>query len=223
LTVSFVVSVVGVSPSFPVLFVRSAYSAAETPGEDTARATAMTATSYLIRPTPVFRESYLDALREGFGGGAGPAMDESRIAAAIADFDAHLASLDKDGQAPHVEFGRTLPSVPANTFWLVDGGEFIGAVNIRARADSHVLAHFGGHVGYGIRPSLRGRGYGTRQLALALQICRGMGIGIVRISCAEDNVASRRIIEKNGGVLLRHCEAAWYSPQPYLLFEIILV
>jgi predicted acetyltransferase len=70
---------------------------------------------------------------------------------------------------------------------------------------------------------MRGRGYGTRQLAMGLQICRGMGIGIVRISCAEDNVASRRIIENNGGVLLRRCEATWYTPHPYLLFEIILV
>ena len=183
----------------------------------------MTATSYLIRPTPLFRDSYLAALREGFNGGSARPQDESKIAAIAADFDAHLASLDKDGQTPHEEFGRTLASVPSLTFWLVDGGEFVGAVNIRCSANSHVLARFGGHIGYGIRPSMHRRGYGTRQLALALQICRGMGIGIVRISCAEDNVASRRIIENNGGVVLRHCEAAWYTPHPYLLFEVILV
>jgi predicted acetyltransferase len=183
----------------------------------------MTDGSYLIRPTPLFRDSYLAALREGFNGGSARHKDESKIGAIAADFDAHLARLDNDGQTPHEEFGRTLASVPSLTFWLIDDCEFIGAVNIRSSANSHVLARFGGHVGYGIRPSMRRRGYGTRQLALALQICRGMGIGIVRISCAEDNVASRRIIENNGGVLLRHCEPTWYCEWPYLLFEILLI
>ena len=183
----------------------------------------MSATSYLIRPTPVFRESYLEALREGFRRGMYPPFGEKDIAAIAAGFEAHLARLDHDGQSPFVENGRTMPSVPSSTFWLVDGAEFIGGVNIRARIDTPSLANFGGHVGYGIRPSMRRRGYGTRQLALALRICRGMGIGIVRISCAEDNTGSRRIIEANGGVLLRRCEPAWYVDHPYLLFDIVLI
>lgn len=184
----------------------------------------MTATSFLVRPTPVYRESYLEALREGFGGGGmRPALEEKEIAAIAAGFEAYLTSLDYDGQLPYVENGRSGPSVPSNTFWLVDGADFIGSVSIRARVDTHALAHFGGHVGYGIRPSMRRKGYATRLLALALQVCRGMGIGIVRISCAETNTGSRRVIEANGGVLLRRCEAAWYTDHPYFLFEIPLI
>jgi predicted acetyltransferase len=183
----------------------------------------MTATSFLVRPNPVFRESYLEALREGFGAESGPPPGGEMIAGIAAHFDDYLLSLDKDGQVSHVEAGRTLPGVPANTFWLVDGPEFIGSVNIRARIDTHVLARFGGHIGYGIRPSMRRRGYGTRQLALALKICRGMGIGAVRISCAVDNTGSRGVIEANGGVLVRQCEPAWYVDEPYLLFEILVI
>ncbi|MGO9486492.1 MAG: GNAT family N-acetyltransferase [Rhodomicrobium sp.] len=183
----------------------------------------MSATSYLVRPTPVFRESYLEALREGFRGGMHPPLEEAQIAAIAADFAGHLASLDFDGQALFTNKGRTGPSVPSNTFWLMDGAAFIGSASIRARIDVPALAHYGGHIGYGIRPPMRRKGYGTRVLALALQVCRGMGMGIVRISCAEDNIGSRRIIEANGGVLLRRCEPAWYVDHPYLLFEIALI
>jgi predicted acetyltransferase len=183
----------------------------------------MNATSYLVRPTPVFRESYLEALREGFAVGRRPSRDEDKIAAIAGDFAAHLAGLDCDGQRLLTEKGRTGPSVPSNTFWLVDGVEFIGIVNIRARIDTPNLAHHGGHIGYGIRPAKRRKGYGTHILALALQVCRGMGIGVVRISCAEGNIGSRRIVEANGGVLLRRCEPACYADYPYLLFEIVLI
>lgn len=165
----------------------------------------MTTTSFLVRPAHVFRQTYLDALREGFSGGANTPLDDTKIATIASDFDAHLATLDNDGQMPHDEMGRKLASVPSNTFWLVDGADFIGAVCIRSRIDTHVLARLGGHVGYGVRPSKRRQGYGTRLLALALDVCRGMGIGIVRIGCAEDNVGSRRVIEANGGLPLRRC------------------
>ncbi len=183
----------------------------------------MTATSILVRPTAAFRESYLDALREGFNGPNGVPLSSEKIAAIAENFDAYLADLDKDSQSTFEEAGRTLPCVPNNTFWLVDGAGFVAAASIRARIDTHTLAHFGGHVGYGVRPSMHRRGYGTRLFAEALKICRGMGIGIVRVSCAEENTGSRRVIEANGGVLLRRCEAAWYAPRPYLLYEVVLV
>ena len=67
------------------------------------------------------------------------------------------------------------------------------------------------------------RGYGRRQLALALDICRGMGIGIARLSCDVDKVASRRVIEANGGVLLRQCAPSWFAEAAYLLYEIPLI
>ena len=70
---------------------------------------------------------------------------------------------------------------------------------------------------------MRRRGHGTRQLNLALGITRGMGLGIVRISCAEGNTGSRRIIEANGGLLLRRGEPDWFTDEPFLLFKIPLL
>jgi predicted acetyltransferase len=183
----------------------------------------MSATSFLARPSATFIDSYLEALREGFHIGLFPPLDEDAIAEIEVNFTAHLKSLDHDGQSPFEAHGHILPSVPATVFWLIDQGEFIGAVNIRARIDTHVLAHFGGHLGYGVRPSRQRRGYATRQLALALEICRGMGIGIVRVSCAEDNIGSRRAIEANGGVFLHRGEPAWYADEPFLMYEIAVV
>ncbi|WP_454915477.1 GNAT family N-acetyltransferase [Xanthobacter sediminis] len=178
--------------------------------------------SFLARPHPAFRESYVEALGEGFVWAARAALGAEAIAFISSHFPDYLRRLDEDGQIPRPG-GPALSGVPANTYWLVDGATFIGAVNIRSRIDTPALTHFGGHVGYAVRPTLQGRGYGRRQLALALDICRGMGLSVPRLSCAEDNFASRRVIEANGGLLLRRCPPAWYAPDPYLLYEIPLL
>jgi predicted acetyltransferase len=48
-------------------------------------------------------------------------------------------------------------------------------------------------------------------------------IGIARLSCDVDNIASRRVIEANGGVLLRQCAPSWFAEAAYLLYEIPLI
>jgi len=63
------------------------------------------------------------------------------------------------------------------------------------------LERLHGHTGYEIRPSQRGRGYGTAILKLALPKAKEIGLNRVLLTCDETNIASRKIIEKNGGVL----------------------
>ena len=63
------------------------------------------------------------------------------------------------------------------------------------------LRDWGGHIRYGVRPSERNKGYGTLMLKLALDKARALGIGRVLITCGKDNIASQRVILKNGGVL----------------------
>ena len=103
--------------------------------------------------------------------------------------------------------GEGLPEgwVPATTLWLVDGDRFLGRVNIRHRLTPHLM-QFGGHIGYMIRPSEQGKGYGKLQLAMALEYCRAhlrdaIGGGKVLVTCDDDNIRSARVIEANGGVL----------------------
>ncbi|HEX2706374.1 MAG TPA: GNAT family N-acetyltransferase [Candidatus Lustribacter sp.] len=90
--------------------------------------------------------------------------------------------------------------MPSTNRWLVGGSEFLGHLSIRHRL-TPVLVELGGHIGYAIRPSARRRGYGTRQLALALPVARGLGLGRLLVTCDEDNIGSARIIERSGGVL----------------------
>jgi predicted acetyltransferase len=90
--------------------------------------------------------------------------------------------------------------VAGSTFWLVQAGVFVGRVEIRHELNDE-LRRLGGHVGYAVRPSRRGQGLGTEALALALVECRTLGIDVVLVTCDVDNEPSRRIIERNGGVL----------------------
>ena len=99
--------------------------------------------------------------------------------------------------------GEGLPEgyVPATTLWLVDGEKFIGRVNIRHWLVPH-LEQFGGHIGYMIRPTEQGKGYGRMQLAMALDWVReNLDLDRVLVTCDDDNIRSARVIEANGGVL----------------------
>ena len=58
------------------------------------------------------------------------------------------------------------------------------------------LINIGGHVGYAIRPSERGKGYGTIQLRLVLEKAYEMGIKEVLVTCRENNIGSRKTMEK---------------------------
>ena len=105
--------------------------------------------------------------------------------------------------------GRGLPDgwVPATTYWLVaDGRVILGSINLRHRL-TPALEDYGGHVGYIVRPSARGRGYGTRMLTMALQKAREMGLTGVLITCDPKNVASTRMIRKHAGRLLSESPA----------------
>ncbi len=91
--------------------------------------------------------------------------------------------------------------VPGTTwFYVNDAGRILGALNLRHRLNEYLLAT-GGHIGYGVRPSERRRGYASQMLALALEEAKKMGIPKVLITCDKENTGSARTIQKNGGVL----------------------
>ena len=91
--------------------------------------------------------------------------------------------------------------VPHSTFWLVDAQNDIVAIsNLRHRLTDG-LSKRGGHIGYGVRPSARRRGYATELLRASLNEARGLGLRRALLTCDKDNVASTRTILRNGGVL----------------------
>lgn len=98
--------------------------------------------------------------------------------------------------------GENLASniVPQTTYWLIDGDNLIGQVDIRHYLNENLLLH-GGNIGYGIRTPYQNKGYGTKMLELALKKCKLLKLDKVLITCIENNIASAKVIEKNGGVL----------------------
>ena len=90
--------------------------------------------------------------------------------------------------------------VDQSTFVLVDNNNHIyGGTNIRHELNDNLLRH-GGNIGYLIRPSERGNGYATLMLKLALEKCKDLNIHKVLITCREENIASAKVIESNGGI-----------------------
>ena len=110
------------------------------------------------------------------------------------NFDHYLANLDN--------LHPTETHVPSSTFFLCDeqNGRLLGAVNIRHYLNDYLL-QYAGHIGDGIRPTERNKGYGTEMVRLALDQCKKLGIFKVLMVCDKDNVASAKTIIKNGGVL----------------------
>lgn len=144
----------------------------------------------LLRPSAALRDAFLDVAREW------RAADNDRYALAIDDFDAWLARMDR-----HARWEACpAPLVPCDHYWLVNEDDrILGGVRLRHALSRSLLVE-GGHIGYDVRPSERRKGLGTRLLALTLEKARARGLERVLVTCDHDNVASARIIEKNGGV-----------------------
>lgn len=104
----------------------------------------------------------------------------------------------------HAETRATEPMpdgrVPCSYWWMVDDGRVLGAIALRHQLNDF-LADAGGHIGYGVRPSERGRGLATWALGEVLPRAAHSGLDRVLVTCAVDNTASARTIEHHGGVL----------------------
>lgn len=153
----------------------------------------------LVLPSEIYKESFLEGVQEfktaePFSSRYTHYKNMS-LEKARSDFPAYLAH-ERDKA-----LGKNLPEgfVPQTNYWLIDNDTFLGGVSIRHFLTEKLL-QTGGHVGYDIRPSMRGHGYGTKILALALPKAREFGIERALITCDTTNVASRKIIERNGGV-----------------------
>ncbi|MEK3726131.1 GNAT family N-acetyltransferase [Paenibacillus sp. FSL H8-0034] len=149
----------------------------------------------LVKPSMEYREAYLSFYDDWISSGEDivPWVVEKDPS----DFTAMLESLYSEDS----EEKLTNPHwVPHSTYWLMNEDNLlVGAANIRHRLNLKLM-NSGGHIGYGIRPSYRRKGYASALLARTLQITKAMGLDKVLLVCDKDNIGSEKTILKHGGV-----------------------
>lgn len=147
---------------------------------------------FLVEPQEQYKEGFERMVEEYRAVGNKEYYDMYK--AAISDFKGYVLKLNDnikgcDGW------------VPTCTFWLINmKDEVLGVVRIRTSLNHEFVRKFAGHIGYDISPLSRRKGYGMILLKLALEKAAMINLDKVLITCDDDNIASRRIIENNGGV-----------------------
>lgn len=161
----------------------------------------------LVWPSREHLPGYLDALNRGWSPDnvRGEFARREELARIRHDADAFLASLvDREAHRGPILLpdGTSVPRLPGYRRWMWDG-EFVGTIGFRWQPGTESLpVYVMGHIGYSVVPWKRGRGYATEALRLLLPEARAEGLTYVELTVEPDNVASRRVIEANGGVLL---------------------
>ncbi|KQL44676.1 GCN5 family acetyltransferase [Brevibacillus choshinensis] len=154
----------------------------------------MTGQVYLARPSMEFYEAYMSFYNEW-------KQSKEPIVPWIVekeptDFAAYLRYLQEEESGENLQPGW----VTNSTYWLVnEQSQIAGAVNIRHDLTERLL-NTGGHIGYGVVPSQRRKGYATAILEQSLQITRELGLNRVLVACDAGNIGSEKTIVKNGGV-----------------------
>lgn len=161
----------------------------------------------LSLPTVDVYRSFVAAMAEFRAEGRGGPYDHTGIGSELREFEHRWAV--PEGFAAYVEWlraqaleesPRPAGYVPSTALWWIDGDDYLGRLAIRHRLTDD-LREVGGHIGYDMRPSGRRRGHATAMLRAALPMARDLGIQSALLTCDVDNVASRKVIESNGGVL----------------------
>lgn len=152
----------------------------------------------LIAPISTFHHAWLEAHREWGTGqhedGFGLAeTDEIEMAEGFATWIGRFVN----------QSDSTIPVLAGQAHctyrWIVDGTELLGGIALRHEFTDFVARM--GHIGYGVRPTARGRGVATWALRQMLDEARTIGLERVLIVCEPENIASASVIEHNGGVL----------------------
>lgn len=148
----------------------------------------------LVTPTvaleAAWRESHIEwgqgPHEDGFG------LEPSDNVTSAEGFSDWVNRLVQAADAPHG---------PRCTYrWIVGDGSVLGGVAVGHQLNEFRL-HARGQVGYGVRPSARGRGVATWALGQMLNELRDVGLEQVLVVCTVDNLASVKTIERCGGVL----------------------
>jgi len=181
----------------------------------------------LVKPALEFLPGYFAALESGWSPDtARPAtaleeMEAIRKDAAL--FVARLDDPEAKGGPITLPDGSQIPRLPGFIRWIWDGA-FCGSIGFRWQPGTSELPPYSlGHIGYGVVPWKRGRGYAKGALGLLLEEVRGKGLTYVELTSDPANAASQAVILANGGQLVeRFKKAAAHGGKDALRFRIFL-
>jgi predicted acetyltransferase len=112
------------------------------------------------------------------------------------DYNKWVEKINRNSLEADDDWGKYL------LYLVFDNNKLIGLLNIRYDLTDELRNKYG-DIGYGVRPSERGKGYATKMLKYALDICREKNMNYVILGCYDKNIASNKVIKNNGGILYR--------------------
>lgn len=104
----------------------------------------------------------------------------------------------------HLKHRETSGKLPTSEYDLFDDNIIVGKIQIRHKPSrgAGIPENMSSHIYYEIIPKFRQKGYGKQILALGLKKAKGIGLEEVIVTCTDDNIGSKKIIENNGGTII---------------------
>jgi predicted acetyltransferase len=162
----------------------------------------------LVWPSTEYLPSYRSALERGWSADnvRGKAAADEELDKIAKNSAAFLSSLvDRENKEPvTLPDGSKVERLPGYRRWLWDG-EFCGSIGLRWQRGTEALPPYClGHVGYAVVPWKQKRGYARAALHQLLPEARAVGLRYLEVTTDPENIASQRVIEANGGILVEH-------------------
>ena len=148
----------------------------------------------LRKPTLNDKKQVLDYIKEHYNNNEYRINGSNDIT--TMEYEDWLNTLNDNEEGKNIEWGIS------ETYILVNNSKVIGMLNIRYTINEEI-AEIYGHIGYGVRPSERRKGYATYMLKEALVKCKKRGMKEVILGCLEDNIGSSKTIINNNGILYK--------------------
>lgn len=125
----------------------------------------------------------------------------------LEEFKVYVRNREKSSRGVDLPEGY----VPDTVFVLVDDEDnYVGIFNLRHYLNDF-LENGAGHIGYGISPLYRQKGYATKGLALVLQKAKEIGIEEAYLSVNKNNLGSIKAQLNNGAIIHHENELEYYT------------
>jgi predicted acetyltransferase len=176
----------------------------------------------LVEPSLEYLSSYAAALATGWSPNNVTNVSADQLAAIRTDAPAFIEGLTRQGGTLTLPDGTVVPKLPYILRWMWDG-DFCGSISLRWQAGTDALPpHVLGHIGYAVVPWKRSRGCATTALQQMLAQGQSIGLRRVEITTDPDNLASQRVIERNGGRFVETFANEYFGPAPHLRYVVEL-